>query len=293
MRKLRWSPAAWTSCLSRINTMGFPDRNWTSWMAQFLGTPIPALLPLCAERTRYVCACQRHVIDTHGDHVHTCKQHSGSKKEAHETIVEALQSLLTQAGLSNTTAKLPKVRMPDDTTRQGDIWVKNAHLGGHQDLIIDVSVVHEFGGDNMVDVSRNGQLRDIDPYRTLENAARRKINRYREAYASRQVPLAFIPCIVSTSGRIHAEFLRFLYILAHRRTTAWFHRLGVDAPGSDAFTWRRSEYFYHTRAALGLALAVATAKRVQVADHTLRRRCPPPPSYQDALLYPAPPPRGS
>ena len=41
------------------------------------------------------------VIDAHGDHVHTCKQHSGSKKEAHETIVEAIQSLLTQAGLSN------------------------------------------------------------------------------------------------------------------------------------------------------------------------------------------------
>ena len=41
--------------------------------------------------------------------------------------------------------------------------VKNAHLGGHQDLIIDVSVVHEFGGDHMVDVSRNGLLRDTDP----------------------------------------------------------------------------------------------------------------------------------
>ena len=117
----------------------------------------------------------------------------------------------------------------------------------------------------MVDVSRNGQLRDTDPYRTLENMARRKVRKYRQAYASRQVPFAFIPCIVSTSGRIHAEFLRFLYILAHRRTITWFHRLGVDAPGPDAFTWRRSEYFYHTRAALGLALARLLRRNVYTA----------------------------
>ena len=33
---------------------------------------------------------------------------------------------------------------------------------------------------------------------------------------------------MSTSGRIHGEFLRFLYILAHRRTKRWFERLGYD-----------------------------------------------------------------
>ena len=45
----------------------------------------------------------------------------------------------------------------------------------------------------MVDVSRNGQLRDTDPYRTWENLARTKVHEYRQAYASRQAPFAFLP----------------------------------------------------------------------------------------------------
>ena len=48
---------------------------------------------------------------------------------------------------------------------------------------------------------------------------------------------------MSTSGRIHGEFLRLLYILAHRRTLKYFADMGDDEPGTDAFTWRRSQYF--------------------------------------------------
>ena len=56
-----------------------------------------------------------------------------------------------------------------------------------------------------------------------------KVRRYREAYATRPgVTYAFLPCVMSTSGRIHGEFLRFLYILAHRRTKGWFERLGYE-----------------------------------------------------------------
>ena len=131
----------------------------------------------------------------------------------------------------------------------------------------------------MADVNRIGELRAADPYRTLKNMARTKnmARRSKIPPSGRFSGGALrihcrIVSIVSTSGRIHAEFLRLLYILAHRRTIAWFQRLGIDAPGPDAFTWRRSEYVYHTRAAIGLAIAVATAKRVQVADHTLYRR---------------------
>ena len=52
------------------------------------------------------------------------------------------------------------------------------------------------------------------------------MHRYREAYATRSgITYAFLPCVMSTSGRIHGEFLRFLYILAHRRTKGWFERL--------------------------------------------------------------------
>ena len=71
----------------------------------------------------------------------------------------------------------------------------------------------------MADVSLNGALRNAQPDKLLEATARTKVLRYREAYATRRgVTYAFLPCVMSTSGRIHGEFLRFLYILAHRRT---------------------------------------------------------------------------
>ena len=37
------------------------------------------------------------------------------------------------------------------------------NLAGRQDLILDVSVIHEFHGDVMQDVGRNGNLRHRDP----------------------------------------------------------------------------------------------------------------------------------
>ena len=42
---------------------------------------------------------------------------------------------------------------------------------------------------------------------------------------------------------VTGEFLRLLYILAHRRTVKYFADVGDDEPGTDAFTWRRSQYF--------------------------------------------------
>ena len=112
------------------------------------------------------------------------------------------------------------------------------------------------------------------------------VRRYRDAYATRPgVTYAFLPCVMSTSGRIHGEFLRFLYILANRRTKRWFERLGYE-PSDEAFKFRRGQYFWHTGAAIGHAKELAVARRTRVAEHTLRRNRaglppgrPPPPVY--------------
>ena len=137
----------------------------------------------------------------------------------------------------------------------------------------------------MADVSLNGALRRAQPAKLLEAAARTKVHRYRAAYATRPgVTYAFLPCVISTSGRIHGEFLRFLYILAHRRTKRWFAQLGPHDPSDEAFKFRRGP-FWHTRAAIGHATALAVARRARVAEHTLRRTrvCP---HTHDDLLYP-------
>ena len=60
---------------------------------------------------------------------------------------------------------------------------------------------------------------------------------------------------MSTSGRIRGEFLRLLYILARRRTVNYFADKGDDVPGTDAFTWRRSQYFWKHKAAIGFGNA--------------------------------------
>jgi hypothetical protein len=53
--------------------------------------------------------------------------------------------------------------------------LKNVNLGGHRHLIIDVALNHEFGGNHMAGVSRNGALRAADPARLLEATARTEI----------------------------------------------------------------------------------------------------------------------
>ena len=100
------------------------------------------------------------------------------------------------------------------------------------------------------------------------------------------IKYAFLPCVISTSGRLHGEFLRFLYIIAHRRTSNWFRRHSNDEPSEEAFKFRRGQYFWHTRAAIGQAAARAVAQRVQVAEYTLRRHRVPP-YMQDDLAFPA------
>ena len=56
---------------------------------------------------------------------------------------------------------------------------------------------------------------------------------------------------MSTCGRMHGEFLRLLFIIAHRRTVRWFKDVGDDHHSADAFKFRRGQYFWHTRAAIG------------------------------------------
>jgi len=50
----------------------------------------------------------------------------------------------------------------------------------------------------------------------LRLAAPRKINSYWQQYADNQ-NISFLPAIVSTSTRMHGEFLRLLFLQAHRR----------------------------------------------------------------------------
>ena len=78
------------------------------------------------------------------------------------------------------------------------------------------TLVHDFHG-ACDDIGRHGALRHAqNPDRVLIDAAKRKVDNYRLDYL--QDEKAFLPLIASTSGRLHGEFVRFLYFLAH---TPW------------------------------------------------------------------------
>ena len=124
-----------------------------------------------------------------------------------------------------------------------------------------------------------GQLRNPDnPDRILESAAADKIRNYRDAYAvNRQV--AFLPACMTTSGRIHGEFLRLLFFLSNKQADDYFAALGYEAR-KEEFCHRRGVFFYRNRCTIGLACAQAIALRG--APTTARRhvsaprRRPPP-----------------
>jgi hypothetical protein len=50
--------------------------------------------------------------------------------------------------------------------------------------------------------------------------------------------------------------------------------MGIIDPSPQAFKQRRASYFYHNRAAIGLACAQAIAMRIDIAPHKRPRKKP-------------------
>ena len=72
-----------------------------------------------------------------------------------------------------------------------------------------------------------GQLTNIrrsdgapEPDGSLRVVSRKKILHYRQLYLDRPDPIAFMPVAVNTSGRIYDDFLRLLFLHAHREASA-------------------------------------------------------------------------
>ena len=102
----------------------------------------------------------------------------------------------------------------NDRQLRADMYIPQLVVGGvGRGLCIDVSRVHDFHG-NAANPSLNGTLRHADINHVLSHRAQEKIDKYRAGYAALDVRKAFLPAVVSTSGRIHGDLLRLLYLLA-------------------------------------------------------------------------------
>ena len=98
-------------------------------------------------------------------------------------------------------------------------------------------------------------------------AAQRKTNAYKQTYADNQ-NISFLPAIVSTSNRMHGEFLRLLFLQAHRETEAHFTAAGMlsQRNQSESFRFKRAAFYQGLESKVGLAAAKAAALRINLLN---------------------------
>ncbi len=104
-----------------------------------------------------------------------------------------------------------------------------ANVAGPVPLVLDLRIDHESFA-SISDPNLNGHLHypnDID--RSLNEAAADKIKKYRAHYNNNPpTVIFFMPTIASTSGSLHSEFVRLLFLQAHRETDRFFAVSGVQ-----------------------------------------------------------------
>jgi hypothetical protein len=188
--------------------------------------------------------------------------HSFGTKKAHDWVVDQL------ADLFRTTHKFKTVQVAKSRGRYcGDIELV-VYLSNTADpvpLVLDLHIDHDRFGSRS-DHNLNGHLHypnDID--KSLNETATDRIRKYRADYnRNSPAPVAFMPAVASTSGRLHSEFVRLLFLQDHRETDRFFASSGVQLAQHDLglFHFRRTAFSSHLKNRVVLALAKTAALRI-------------------------------
>ncbi len=157
----------------------------------------------------------------------------------------------------------------------GDIELAGylANETGPVPLVLDLRISHDrVGSITDPDPNLNGHLKypnNLD--QSLNDVAADKIRKYRADYNNRSPSaVSFMPAIASTSGRLHSEFVRLLFLQAHRETDRFFAASGVQSaqPNSGLFHFRRAAFSTQLKAKVGsttssLSLGVPVPRATQ------------------------------
>ena len=109
-----------------------------------------------------------------------------------------------------------------ESESRADIAILGAGLMQHDDMLLDITVRHDFIGAGRDGGQRHGMLRNPDqPDQILAKVAAENIRHYRNPYRNNRV-VAFLPACMSTSGRIHGEFLWLLFFIANKGVNSVF-----------------------------------------------------------------------
>jgi hypothetical protein len=107
----------------------------------------------------------------------------------------------------------------------GDIQLEGylANEAGPVPLVLDLRIAHDRMGSS-VDPSLNGHLKYPNNFdQSLNDTATDKVHKYRPDYNNRSPSVvSFMPPIASTSGWLHSEFVRILFLQTHRETDRFF-----------------------------------------------------------------------
>jgi len=197
------------------------------------------------------CTCRKFVLDQYGDHVLTCKKHTGVIT-GHDHVMNVSAQLACNSGLR------VRINRKVDTTaadnkKQGDVQAMEFGISGYDDLEWDVSLV----SDRISSSAQHGLNGKLQLGDYLNARARIKNNRYRRDYAAKNI--AFAPAILSVAGKIHPEFLRLLWVLADVQTVKYFNLVRDEKDiWNERFKWSQASTFSYNRNAIGLAVAYAS-----------------------------------
>jgi hypothetical protein len=135
-------------------------------------------------------------------------------------------------------------------------------------LVMDLRIAHDRVGSS-ADPTLNGHLKypnNLD--QSLNDVTDDKIRKYRADYNNRPPSVvSFMTAIPSTSGRLHSEFVRLLFLQAHRETDRFFAASGVQLAQtnpSGQFHFRRAAFASMLKSRVGNILAKAEALRINL-----------------------------
>jgi hypothetical protein len=135
-------------------------------------------------------------------------------------------------------------------------------------LVLDLRIVHDRVGGS-TDPNLNGHLKypnNLD--QSLNDEAADKIRKYRADYNNRPPSVvSLMPDIASTSGRLHSEFVRLLFLQSHRETDRFFAASGVQpvqTNPSDQVHFHRAAFASMLKSRVGNILAKVASLRINL-----------------------------
>jgi hypothetical protein len=146
-------------------------------------------------------------------------------------------------------------------------------------LILDFTMTHTRYGRSHLNL--NGQLTNTrrsdgvpEPDGVIKAVGRKKILHYRQLYVDRPDPIDFMSVAVDTSDRIYDDFLRLLFLHAHREASG----LANDIPEeSGHFRFLRVACLANIKGSVALILAKVSVMRISIPiDLSSRPFIPPP-----------------